>query len=158
MGGIQGHARSVNELLDKKKYQIDYYQREYKWEPKQIRELIEDLTHRFRRNFKPDHERDAVDNYGQYFLGSIIVSEKNNKRFIVDGQQRLTSITLLLAYLDRLQEERTKKRTGEGKDDDSVDVKTLIYSKKHAKLSFNLAVDERTDYLKALIKGDYILA
>lgn len=118
MSEIRGNAKSVCELLDKKKYEIDYYQRDYKWESKQIRELIEDLTNRFLRDFNPDHERKEVDNYGQYFLGSIIVSKKNNKRFIVDGQQRLTSITLLLAYLDRLQGER----------DDRVDVATLIYS------------------------------
>ena len=35
--------RSVKSLLGQK-FRIDYYQRDYKWERKQVRELIEDLT------------------------------------------------------------------------------------------------------------------
>ena len=85
MKKILGDARSVRALLSQK-YRIDYYQREYKWEPKQIRELIEDLTTRFLQDFQPNHERSTVARYGQYFLGSIIISEKNGERFIVDGQ------------------------------------------------------------------------
>ena len=99
MKKILGDAKSVRSLLSQK-YRIDYYQRDYKWEPKQIRELIEDLTTRFLQDFELHHERSAVAQYGQYFLGSIIISEKNGERFIVDGRQRLTSLTLLLAYLD----------------------------------------------------------
>ena len=35
-------------------------------------------------------------NFPHYFLGSIIISQKGSESFIVDGQQRLTSLTLLL--------------------------------------------------------------
>ena len=145
MKKILGDAKSVRSLLSQK-YRIDYYQRDYKWEPKQIRELIEDLTTRFLQDFEPHHERSAVAQYGQYFLGSIIISEKNGDRFIVDGQQRLTSITLLLAYLDRLQRDRAS--------DDQVDVANLIYSTKFGKKSFNLDVDERNACLQALINSE----
>jgi len=41
---IQGKERTVSELLKAKKYSIDYYQREYRWETKHISELIEDLA------------------------------------------------------------------------------------------------------------------
>jgi uncharacterized protein with ParB-like and HNH nuclease domain len=37
-----------------------------------------------------------VESYGHYFLGSIIISESDAKKFIIDGQQRLTTISLLL--------------------------------------------------------------
>jgi uncharacterized protein with ParB-like and HNH nuclease domain len=40
---IDGKGRTVRELLSAKRYSIDYYQREYKWETKQITELIIDL-------------------------------------------------------------------------------------------------------------------
>ena len=40
MREIQGQARTVRELLKGVKYSVDYYQREYKWQEKQIRELI----------------------------------------------------------------------------------------------------------------------
>ena len=100
MNKILGAAKPVAYLLGQK-YRIDYYQRDYKWEAKQIEELIDDLTGRFDRDFNSDHERGEVERYGQYFLGSIIISEKDSKRYIIDGQQRLTSLTLLLIYLDR---------------------------------------------------------
>jgi len=40
MREILGKAKTVRELLKGVKYSIDYYQREYKWQEKQIRELI----------------------------------------------------------------------------------------------------------------------
>ena len=43
MREILGTAKTVRELLKGVKYSIDYYQREYKWHEKQIRELVDDL-------------------------------------------------------------------------------------------------------------------
>lgn len=96
MREIQGNARTIRELLKGQKYAIDYYQREYKWETKQIHELIDDLTGRFWEDYRPSDRRRAVAGYGHYFLGSIVVSRKDGRNYIVDGQQRLTSLTLLL--------------------------------------------------------------
>ncbi len=111
MSSIQGDDRSVKSLLGQK-FRIDYYQRDYKWERKQVRELVEDLTSRFLLDYQPDHGRKDVARYGQYFLGSVIISNKNkdSDRFIVDGQQRLTSLTLLLIYLDGLQKKDSPPR------------------------------------------------
>ena len=78
----------VKSLLEQK-FRSDYYQRDYKWQAKQIRELIEDLTSRFLLDYQPSDERKSVDSYGQYFLGSVITSNKDGERFIVDWQQRL---------------------------------------------------------------------
>jgi hypothetical protein len=63
-------------LLANRKYSIDYYQREYKWQRKQITELLEDLAAKFLDSYVPQHERRAVANYGHYFLGSIVISDK----------------------------------------------------------------------------------
>ncbi len=145
MQRILGDARSVGDLLSRK-YRIDYYQRDYKWEPKQIQELIEDLTSRFFQEYDKRHERIEVSCYGQYFLGSIIISGKENERFIVDGQQRLTSLTLLLIYLNSLQQVRSS--------DEHVDIAKLIYSTQYGRKSFNLDVEERDDCLDALLKGE----
>ena len=120
MQRILGEARTVGFILSQK-YQIDYYQRHYHWDTKQIQELVEDLTRRFDEDFDESDERSNVRNYGLYFLGSIIVSEKGNERYIVDGQQRLTSLTLLLMYLDSLQHDRIIE--------DHVEIANLIYSK-----------------------------
>ena len=103
MKQIEGRAKTIRELLEGAKYTIDFYQREYAWGERQVRELIDDLTGKFLDFYEEDHERPEVESYGHYFLGSIVVSHKRNQRFIVDGQQRLTTLTLLLIYLHHLQ-------------------------------------------------------
>ena len=44
---IDGKGRTVRDLLANRKYSIDYYQREYKWQHKQVTELIDDLAAKF---------------------------------------------------------------------------------------------------------------
>ena len=44
MREILGKAKTVRELLKGVKYAIDYYQREYKWQEKQMHELVNDLS------------------------------------------------------------------------------------------------------------------
>ena len=50
---IAGVAKTISEILSKKKYAIDYYQREYKWERKQLEELVSDLTNKFLQLYPP---------------------------------------------------------------------------------------------------------
>src|SRR4051794_24362156 len=102
MNRIDGEPRSVRELLSGRKYALDYYQRDYAWERKHVAELVEDLEDKFRSGYDETHERTAVESYPQYFLGSVIISHKGTQRYIVDGQQRLTSLTLLIIYLHHL--------------------------------------------------------
>jgi hypothetical protein len=101
MKEIRGDAKSIRALLSGAKFSVDYYQREYRWETKQITELIDDLSEKFLDSYEAGDERSAVEGYGHYFLGSIIISDKEARKFIIDGQQRLTSITLLLMLLHR---------------------------------------------------------
>jgi len=143
MREILGKAKTVRELLKGVKYSIDYYQREYKWHEKQVRELIDDLSNKFLEEYQPDHARSKVGDYPHYFLGSIIISKKETVGYIVDGQQRLTSLTLLLVLLRNLQKDRG----------DKVNVDELIFSEKFAQKSFNLHVEERTPAMEALYDG-----
>lgn len=138
MREILGNAKTVRELL-KGKYSIDYYQREFRWQDKQIRELIDDLSGKFQEDYQPDHPREKVSDYGHYFLGSIIISRKDNANYIIDGQQRLTSLTLLLIYLRNLQKDKSDPPIGD-----------LIVSSQYGKKSFNLHVEERIPCMEAL--------
>jgi len=95
MKKILGEAKSIRQLLSGAKYSIDYYQREYKWGTEQVTELVSDLTSKFLDDYEPGDARSAVEGYGHYFLGSIILSSKEAKMFVADGQQRLTTLTLL---------------------------------------------------------------
>lgn len=140
---IDGKGRTIRELLAGRKYSIDYYQREYKWQQKQVTELIDDLASKFLENHEEGNERSAVGEYGHYFLGSIIVSDKDGQKFIIDGQQRLTTLTLLLIFLqNRLNDSEQKGQIAD-----------LIFSQKYGKRSFNLNVSERTSCMEALYTG-----
>ncbi len=57
--------KSILELLQSQKYYIDDYQREYKWEERQIKELILDLTEKFLENFNPNDSIEKIETYGQ---------------------------------------------------------------------------------------------
>ncbi len=83
MREILGKAKTVRELLKGVKYAIDYYQREYKWQDKQMHELVDDLSAKFLEEYQPGHERRHVADYPHYFLGSIIISKKDNTNYIV---------------------------------------------------------------------------
>jgi hypothetical protein len=146
MKEIRGDAKNIRSLLGGAKFSVDYYQREYRWEVKQIAELIEDLGEKFLESYEQGDERSEVEKYGHYFLGSIIVSDKEGRKYIIDGQQRLTSLTLLLIFLHRqLADPEQKSQLAD-----------LIFSQKFGKRSFNLDVPERTSCMEALFTGEVI--
>ena len=137
---IRGVYKTIRELLKGMKYSIDYYQREYKWQTKQVEELLDDLTSRFLEDHDDNNPRDAVANYGHYFLGSVVISNKRGQKFIIDGQQRLTTLTLLLIFLHNVQRDRSEK----------VEIADMIFSVRYGKKSFNMDVPERQGVMEAL--------
>ncbi len=143
---IDGKGRTIWELFNNRRYDIDSYQREYKWQTKQLVELLEDLCGKFLEHYKENHERQEVSRYGHYFLGSIILSQKKGLSFIIDGQQRLTTLTLFLIYLHHRQR---KLATSE-----RVEVTNLIMSSKYGKKSYNIDVPERAPCLDKLYSGE----
>lgn len=142
---ITGTARTVSQLLSNNRYGLDYYQREYSWEETQVVELIDDLTTRFLDDFDENHERQQVASYRPYFLGPIVTAQREGVRYLVDGQQRLTTLTLLLIYL-RLALSAVSA-------DDAESLNSLIFSAAFGKRSFNLDVDEREKCLTAILQG-----
>jgi len=144
MTSIDAKARNIRELLGGKKYTIDYFQREYRWRTKEIQELITDLTARFLSAWKPTHGRSDVAKYATYFLGSIIVSGEGEKASVIDGQQRLTSISILLIWvLHGLKDEEDRKQIGD-----------LIFTRQYGANDYNLNVPERTAAMEALYRQE----
>ena len=144
MKEIKGKEKSIRLLLQNARFYIDFYQREYKWQTKHLQELIEDLTGKFLESYQPDDERSEIEKYENYFLGSIILCEKESKKYIIDGQQRLTTLTLLLMYLKNILTNDAQKTKISG----------LIYSDVYGKESFNIEVEERTECMSALFKNE----
>lgn len=141
---IDANDRTLREILEKQKFTIDYFQREYMWEKKHIEQLIADLESSFLNNYDEKHEPEEVANYSSYYLGPVVMSSKDGNKSIIDGQQRLTSLTLLLIYLNNLQKNM----------DEKVDVADLIYSEKFRKKTFNMQVPEREECLNALFNSE----
>jgi uncharacterized protein with ParB-like and HNH nuclease domain len=142
MKKILGAPKSIRELFTGVKYSIHYYQREYQWQRKQIEELIEDLTGEFLEYYSETHERNEVEKYGHYFMGSVVLTEDENA--IIDGQQRLTSLSLLLLFITKHLQDTN----------DKAEVLNLIYSQKYGKTTFNINVEERTKCLEAIINDE----
>lgn len=145
---VDAKDKSLREILSGSQYLIDFYQREYKWQRKQVGELIDDLTNRFLTSFSAAHVRGDVAEYPAYFLGSVVLSRKSSGTYIVDGQQRLTSLTLLLIHLRNLQ-------LAEAQAEDP-NIQSLIVSTQYGQKSLNLNVPERADIMNALFLGETI--
>ena len=143
MNKIIGSPVEVNKLFNNR-YTVHYYQREYSWQEKQIKELIDDLANEFIEYYQEGDSIQDVEKYGDYFLGPIILTNDNA---IIDGQQRLSSLTLLLMYLNNLQKNSSI---------DKVNVDNLIYSEKYGQKTFCINVDERKACLQGLFEnGEY---
>lgn len=139
MNEIKGSPKSLKQLLQNTKYSIHYYQREYMWQRKHVEELLDDLTSEFLEHYVEGHERTDVQNYGAYFMGSIVLAGKENA--IIDGQQRFSTLTLLLIYLNN----RLKAINSS-----HPKIREMIYSESYGKESFNIDVEDRVECMQAL--------
>lgn len=116
-----------------KKFEIEDYQRSYAWKKEQIDEFFIDLF-------------DVVETEEKHFFGTLILQEKTSdigkSAYIVDGQQRLTTIFIVLACLrDHLIELKIDKIPARNVNEMEIDVLNkawglLIYSNKFEDLRF----------------------
>ena len=87
--------KTINELQELNFY-IPSYQRGYRWSKKEVEELLNDIS-----DFIP-RLVDNTDEKTWYCLQPIVVKQRENGLFeVIDGQQRLTTIYLILHYLNR---------------------------------------------------------
>ena len=106
---IKANPESIIEIFQKL-YVIPEYQRPYSWAEDKCYDLWNDIIEKYeeekRKNKKSDNK-----NKGEYFLGTMVLIKNNNGIFeVIDGQQRLTSLLILLkALYDNLQFEAIKK-------------------------------------------------
>lgn len=136
--------KALYNVFSETRYRIDSFQREYRWQHKQIEALISDLTSSFMANYEESHTMSDVDNYDCYYMGPIVLCEDGSEVSVVDGQQRLTSFTLLLIYLRHLQK-KTNLQSIEYRE-----LNNYIYVQKGGKRTFSLDVPSRENILKRL--------
>lgn len=78
----------IGSVLKSHRFKVPAYQRSYAWEIENVDAILSDLN-------------DAIKNKEkEYFLGSIVVTASDDNRYeVVDGQQRLTTVSLLIAAI-----------------------------------------------------------
>lgn len=76
-------------------YQVPIYQRNYAWEDTEINALVKDVFDSYEKSKKAP-EKDSV-----YYIGTLVTYKRNDNNFeVIDGQQRLTTIYLILKALE----------------------------------------------------------
>ncbi len=123
---------TIKEIFQAQGYSIPNYQRDYAWKDKNFRDLWEDLEEAIEYNKK-----------GQgHFIGTMVVAknEDNKKLYdIIDGQQRTTTIFMLLHVLANKQNEEYKQET-----------RKYLYQKGELKLE---VAPENQSFFKALLEA-----
>jgi hypothetical protein len=144
---IDGRGESVRQLFYDRRYRLGPYQREYTWLPTQVSQLLYDLRHRFMANWMSDHARSDVSKYPQYFLGPYVYYRDGEDTYLVDGQQRVSTLHLLLLHLKHLLHDQ-------GHPDEAAQLGTLIRRSEYGKHAYTIDIPERESLLNALSDGD----
>lgn len=100
---IEAAHKQISEVFSKDyAFTIPAYQRPYAWETTQVDELLTDITDAMNPKSKSE---------GFYFLGSIVLVKKHGSpdARVVDGQQRLTTLTILFSVIRDLTEDAEKQ-------------------------------------------------
>ncbi|NDI98723.1 DUF262 domain-containing protein [Flavobacterium sp. LaA7.5] len=106
---ISPDKQNIDSVFSNTTYYIDFYQRQYKWNEEPVKRLLDDVFYRFNQEYKLYKDSDIpidklIDKYSWYYLNTYVTNLVEGKLFVVDGQQRLTTLTLILIKLKHLAE------------------------------------------------------
>lgn len=95
---VNPKPQNIDSVFGNVRYYIDFYQREYKWKKMHIESLLDDIFYKFEGEYNSDIDvnMETISKFGWYYLNTYVTNEYNGKMFIVDGQQRFTTLTLIL--------------------------------------------------------------
>ena len=97
MPQLTAETKTIQEIFQRE-YVIPAYQRRYSWDKDQCQQLMDDLLLFYDENTETSE---------QYFLGCLVIAKENNRWAVIDGQQRLTTLSLAIkAIFNRSQENR----------------------------------------------------
>ncbi|MBL7682743.1 MAG: DUF262 domain-containing protein [Flavipsychrobacter sp.] len=144
---IEAKDKNLAEVLSNNRYKIDSFQREYRWQRKHIEALISDLCICFDKFYNHGDTIENYEDYGGYYMGPIVLCDDKKSLSIVDGQQRLTSFTLLLIFLHHSQSQ-LELRDGQLKD-----LKQFLYVTKGGKTTLALNVETRNQVIEHLVNS-----
>jgi len=100
---IQPNNQTVEKCLKQRTYYIDFYQREYVWDQDTVTILLDDIFYSFELAYHDHKGKDitpeVIAKYNWYYLNIYITNTISGKEYIVDGQQRLTTLCLIATRL-----------------------------------------------------------
>jgi uncharacterized protein with ParB-like and HNH nuclease domain len=139
---IKAAVKSIKRVLcdDDFFYQIPDYQRPYSWDKDNLSDLIEDLTDAFNNNSDEN-----------YFCGSLVVVEnkKEDRYDVIDGQQRLTTFTIIFCVFRDFFEEKLSDKS---KDFINLSIQDK-YEEGKEKLKFLTSETYQNKFQQTVIKG-----
>ena len=96
--------QNVEKLFGTQVYEIDFYQRQYKWGKEPVQELLRDVFYKFNEEYAKYGNSDVdiekkISEYAWYYLNTYVTTKVSGCTYVVDGQQRLTTLTLILIKL-----------------------------------------------------------
>jgi uncharacterized protein with ParB-like and HNH nuclease domain len=143
-GSVRGSTYTLKDLFERYFYKIDYYQREYAWSADDVRTLVDDLIEAFEESWQATRRRNRRGEPDRFFLGPFVfVDESGGRRFLVDGQQRFTTIHLIFMHLRSAAEELRER--------EAVDkLGRVIGEFEGTRIRFRMDIDERRPFLEAL--------
>lgn len=146
---ISPDKQSVMSCLSKKSYFVDFYQREYVWSKTTVDILLRDIFYAFEISYNEhkDEEltQEVLDQYNWYYMNVFITNKVNGKVYIVDGQQRLSTLTLIATKLYHIVEDTNLKDL----------LKECIFAKDMFKGNiFCLDNDKRKDVMESILNGE----
>lgn len=146
---INGRGFTVDQLFTNHRFRLDYYQREYVWKREHVASLVNDLYQRFRASWSPGDSRAQTSEYAPYFLGPFVYFSENADTYLVDGQQRVTTLHLLLMHVRRLLAEQQQDAAS----DDLSELDKLIRVAKHGQRTYTIDITERNTLLDTIHQG-----
>lgn len=104
---VQPDKQNIDKLFSNTTYYIDFYQRQYKWTEEPVKRLLDDVFYKFNEEYKKHKDLSlpldqVISKYSWYYLNTYVTNNVDGKLYVVDGQQRLTTLTLVLIKLKHL--------------------------------------------------------
>jgi len=152
MSEIRPDDQNIDNVFTGTDYYIDFYQREYKWGEKQVETLLDDIFHKFEQHYQDDGAEpsvEIVERYPWYYLSTYITNKASGGRvYVVDGQQRLTTLSLILVKLYHM------CRKSEDLEGRKEWVQQHIISYSAAGKTFWMGHGKREDPMRRLFEGE----
>lgn len=149
---IAPDKQNIDRVFSNTTYHIDFYQRDYKWTSEPVLRLLDDVFFKFNQEYEkysslePNTET-VLAKYSWYYLNTYVTNTVEGKVYIVDGQQRLTTLTILLIKL-------CNKAKENGYDSDFIDwINSKITGFSGGKRSFWMNHEKSLNVLKDLFEN-----